>query len=688
MAKGNTWFLNIRAKGVKEASGDVNKLKKDMNGLGSTVKKLAVGFGALYLGKSLVGAAQGAIDTAAQFEVLQLRLENMYGSAEKGKQVFGEFAKIAATTPFELANVVEAGAALKAFGSKAEDTLKPVADLAAFMGVDVVEAANAVGRAFAGGAGAADVLRDRGILQLIKDSQGIVDLTSFTLPEFRDAMFKTLTDPTVGIAGATNKLAKTWSGMVSNFKDSMSMIRAAIGAKFIEKLKPLISNINKELSAMGDIGWEYVGESFIQNWKEIFTQIAVVFVEAGVLLGKGLLLGIKTAWNDGVGDLIDPIANFGTEIHRRVMGDMLPDLLEEVNEISEEKSKQAPAELAKEFQRRINDIKIDFTELFTDIKNDAEKLSDTDIVPFKPTPTPSFGPDMDPSLFTNVDDTETQAKKYISILEAQTTKISNSLNKQVEEFIKYGVSEADAQTWKEEQLGLHLKKLEDAKEAHRLKTLEENIVASDEAELEFEKFQFGLEKRITELRKAGVTEVEIEKWKTEQIAKWQKQDLESRLQVGSKLLGALASLNSASKGSALVTARLQQAQALVNTYSAATAAITPPPVGYGPTPLGYTAMAAAIVTGLANVVQIENSMKSFATGGSFVTSGSEAIMVGDNPSGRELVNVTPLDAAGEPTGGSGAINVNISGSVMSENYTEDIIIPHIKSALRRGEIIT
>ena len=44
------------------------------------------------------------------------------------------------------------------------------------------------------------------------------------------------------------------------------------------------------------------------------------------------------------------------------------------------------------------------------------------------------------------------------------------------------------------------------------------------------------------------------------------------------------------------------------------------------------------------------------------------------------------DAAGQPTTG-GMITVNISGNVMSENYTEDVIVPHIKEALRRGEDI-
>ena len=39
--------------------------------------------------------------------------------------------------------------------------------------------------------------------------KGIADLTKLTLPEFRDAMVKTLADPNTGIAGATEQLSQT-----------------------------------------------------------------------------------------------------------------------------------------------------------------------------------------------------------------------------------------------------------------------------------------------------------------------------------------------------------------------------------------------------------------------------------------------------------------------------------------------
>jgi len=103
-----------------------------------------------------------------------------------------------------------------------------------------------------------------------------------------------------------------------------------------------------------------------------------------------------------------------------------------------------------------------------------------------------------------------------------------------------------------------------------------------------------------------------------------------------------------------------------------------------PFPLSLVAAAGAggLVSGI--IDKALGSIPSFATGGDFVTSGEQLIRVGDNPSGRERVQVTPLDAGGEPTGGGGSVVVNVSGNVMSSDYTEEILIPHISDAIRRG----
>ena len=191
-----------------------------------------------------------AINTAAQFEKLRTRLNTMYGSVNKGTKAFQTFNKIAATTPFAVKNVVEAGASLKAFGMDAEKNIKGVADLAAFMGVDVVEAAQAMGRAFAGGAGAADVLRERGVLELIKSFKGVDDLTKLTLPEFREALEEAITDPTLGIAGATTALSETFDGAYSNMMDSVDRLAAHMGNKLLPTAKSVVQGMTGFINSM------------------------------------------------------------------------------------------------------------------------------------------------------------------------------------------------------------------------------------------------------------------------------------------------------------------------------------------------------------------------------------------------------------------------------------------------------
>ena len=289
------WFINIRSKGAKKASNEVKGLTGNLNGMASAAKKAAIVFGVGFLGKQIFDVGKAAINTAAQFETLRTRLTFMYGSVQRGTKAFEAFNKVAATTPFQLANVVEAGATLKAFGVDAENMIKPVADLAAFMGVDVVEAASAMGRGFAAGAGAADLLRDRGILALVEEFKGIEKITDLTLPEFRDAMTEALLDPSLGIAGATTQLADTWSGAVSNFQDGADRLKAALGDELIKALRPKLDEINKLLSTFGEIGWGNIGSTFASNM-ELFTDYAQRLAGlGGEIIGRSLMQGLFTA---------------------------------------------------------------------------------------------------------------------------------------------------------------------------------------------------------------------------------------------------------------------------------------------------------------------------------------------------------------------------------------------------------
>jgi len=169
------------------------------------------------------------VNASRQFEDVKTRLVGLTGGVENAERAFKAFNEVAATTPFMLDDVVNAGAQLQAFGLNAETTLRSVTDLAAFMGTSATEAANALGRAFAGGAGAADILRERGILNIIKTTQGLDDLSKTTLPQFRQALLKTLVDPASGIEGSSERMSKTMTGAISNMMDAVTRFQATVG---------------------------------------------------------------------------------------------------------------------------------------------------------------------------------------------------------------------------------------------------------------------------------------------------------------------------------------------------------------------------------------------------------------------------------------------------------------------------
>ena len=85
----------------------------------------------------------------------------------------------------------------------------------------------------------------------------------------------------------------------------------------------------------------------------------------------------------------------------------------------------------------------------------------------------------------------------------------------------------------------------------------------------------------------------------------------------------------------------------------------------------------------AGVVMAQQPPK-FARGGDFVTEGPQTIVVGDNPGGRERVQVTPLSSPNFDGPSGGSVNITFTGNVMSQDFIEQEAIPQIKEAIRRG----
>jgi len=61
------------------------------------------------------------------------------------------------------------------------------------------------------------------------------------------------------------------------------------------------------------------------------------------------------------------------------------------------------------------------------------------------------------------------------------------------------------------------------------------------------------------------------------------------------------------------------------------------------------------------------------------------LMVGDNPTGRERVQVTPLGNGGGTDARSGSVTINLNGNILgTDEFVRDTLIPQIENAMGRN----
>ena len=185
-----------------------------------------------------------------------------------------------------------------------------------------------------------------------------------------------------------------------------------------------------------------------------------------------------------------------------------------------------------------------------------------------------------------------------------------------------------------------------------------------------------LSDQLKRFRLAGVEEEKIKKLTSERIKQIRANEISFNANATSQLIGSLQQLNTASKGSALVSKRLAQVQAVIDTFAGANKALAS-----APPPFNFALAAAVTATGLANVMKIES--QSFAQGG---------IVKGMNTGQGDTVPamLTPgeviLNQAQQENlaGGMGAVTVNIQGDFLGSEEQADKLANIIEDRARLG----
>lgn len=220
----------------------VDQSKGRAESFGEALDKMAAPSG--IMAAAIGGAGAAAIKFAGNLEQTQLALEVLLGDAAKATQIKDQWTQLAAATPFDSADIDEAGKKLLAFdieAGKVTDTLRRIGDVAAATGSSISDIADIYGKAkVQGRLFAEDINQFQGrgipVLQSLAKVLGVAesevrDLVSegkVGFPELEEA-FGLMTGEGGRFNGMMEKLSTSTLGKFNSMVDNAQLTLAEFG---------------------------------------------------------------------------------------------------------------------------------------------------------------------------------------------------------------------------------------------------------------------------------------------------------------------------------------------------------------------------------------------------------------------------------------------------------------------------
>lgn len=292
----------------KSMLGFSKKMQKNLGGVGKDIKALDKGINkaAMGIGIAAVAGAGAAvmlgksfIEAGAEVEKYKTTLTTMLGSQELANKRFEEMSKFAASTPFELNEVVALGNQLQALGMYSVDAMTHLGDLAAASGKPIDQVTGAFAKLVSGQKGeAVNMFRD--LLISTKDwtaatGKGIKKSGELmaTTEEMIAALPKIL--GAKGFTGMMANLSKTNEGISSNFKDTITRFKQGVGGILLPAWNKLLLVMTDVVAKFSDTfnaqGARYVDmiAAGIESMADWLSKIDIgKLIESAINLAKGI----------------------------------------------------------------------------------------------------------------------------------------------------------------------------------------------------------------------------------------------------------------------------------------------------------------------------------------------------------------------------------------------------------------
>lgn len=277
------------------------KMKRAFSDIGSTITTISKRI--TLIGGAVAGAfgamqVRRVVQVGMEIEGLQVRLKNLFGSAQAGQNAFNELAKFAAKVPFSLQEIQQGAGSLAVVAQDAEHLsrlLTITGNAAALTGLDFATASAQIQRAFAGGAAASDLFRERGLNALLGFKQGATTTAEETARVFEENL---------GASGkfgkTTDELAQTLTGTLSMIGDKVFNFQRLIAdEKFFGTVKKSFENLNNslaenqdsldKLSAALGTGLSNALEKAVKGLASLGENLEEVKLTLGLIAGLGIV---------------------------------------------------------------------------------------------------------------------------------------------------------------------------------------------------------------------------------------------------------------------------------------------------------------------------------------------------------------------------------------------------------------
>jgi len=248
------------------------RVQGSFGGLTKIIAGAAAALGAVSVGK-------GFLNTAREFENLGVQLKFLTGSAQEGAKALEIVDKAAASSSFSLNDMAQAAPLLLTVADSTEqlnELLSMTGDLAAVSGLSFVEAAGQLQRAFAGGIGAADLFREKGLKAMLGFQEGV----QYSAQETKEIILTQFRDQTTSIVGASAEMAKTFDGVMSMMGDKYNRFqRIVMNSAVFDNIKAaamlMEQAIEKNFGSLEEAGRKF-GNSLVDATKQLIMGTASI----------------------------------------------------------------------------------------------------------------------------------------------------------------------------------------------------------------------------------------------------------------------------------------------------------------------------------------------------------------------------------------------------------------------------